>query len=85
MSPTKQKKKAKKGQATSTLPKKITRDDIESKLHELQGEVDDNIDTAKSIVVPAAIGGAVLLILLAFLFGRRRGRKRQLVLEIKRI
>ena len=72
--------------AVSTAPaKKVTRDDIEAKLRELQGEVDENIESAKSIVVPAAIGLGVLLVLLAYFFGRRSGRKRQLVLEIKRV
>jgi uncharacterized protein (TIGR03382 family) len=87
MSPrTKNKNKNKnKGTGTSPLPKKITRDDIESKMRELQGEVDEGLDSAKSIAIPAAIGAGVLLVLLAFLFGRRRGRKRQLVLEIKRV
>ena len=72
--------------ATSTLPdKKITRDDIESKLRELQGEVDENLESAKSIAVPAAIGVGILLVLIAYMLGRRKGRKRQLVLEIKRV
>jgi hypothetical protein len=82
MSPRTKDKKA----AASTAPaKKITRDDIEAKLRELQGEVDENIESAKSVVVPAAIGIGVLLVLLAYFFGRRSGRKRQLVLEIKRV
>jgi hypothetical protein len=88
MSPTKDKKRKRKaGKATTTtpMPKKITRDDIEAKMRELQGEVDENIESAKSVVVPVAIGAGVLLVLLAFLLGRRKGRKRQLVLEIKRI
>jgi hypothetical protein len=72
---------------TTTLDptRKITRDDIESKLRELQGEVDENITSAKSVAVPLAIGAGVVLVLLAYFLGRRKGRKRQLVLEIKRV
>jgi hypothetical protein len=80
-------KKGKKGKgAPSVLPeKKITRSDIESKLRELQGEVDEGIESTKGIAVAVGVGGGVLLVLLAYWFGRRRGKKRQMVLEIKRI
>ena len=82
MSPRNQRKT---GANALTPSKKITRDDIESKLRELQGEVDENLESAKSIAIPAAIGLGVLLVLVAYLLGRRKGRKRQMVLEIKRI
>jgi hypothetical protein len=68
-----------------TPAKKITRDDIESKLRELQGEVDENLESARSVGVAAGVGVAVLLVLVAYFLGRRRGKKRQMVLEIKRI
>jgi hypothetical protein len=65
--------------------KKISRADIESKLRELQGEVDENIESAKGIGTAVAIGAGVLLVVATYWFGRRRGRKRQMILEIKRI
>ena len=63
---------------------KITRDDIEAKLREISGEVDEEVDEAKPKLV--AIGGAVALIVLlgAYLLGRRAGRKRSAVIEIRR-
>ena len=64
---------------------RITRDDIESKLRELQGDVDEGIDTARSVGTVVAVGAAVALVVVAYLLGRRRGRKRQTVLEIRRI
>src|SRR5204863_5368731 len=69
----------------ATAEKKITRGDIESKLRELQGEVDENIQSARGVASAVAIGAGVLLVVAAYWFGRRRGKKRQLVLEIKRI
>jgi hypothetical protein len=81
MSPRKNGKRA----AAAVPAKKITRDDIESKLRELQGEVDENLESARSVGVAAAIGVGVLLVVLAYFLGRRRGKKRQLVLEIKRV
>jgi hypothetical protein len=86
---TKSKRKQKRGKqdsAPSSVPeKKISRDDIEAKLKELQGEVDEGIESTKGIGIAVAVGGGVLLVLLAYWFGRRRGKKRQTVLEIRRI
>jgi len=73
------------GAVSTRADKKISRDDIEAKMRELQGEVDENLDSAKSVAVPAAIGVAIVLVLVAYVLGRRKGRKRQLVLEIKRV
>ena len=56
--------------------RKITKDDIQSKLRELQGEVDQRTDAAKA---------PVLAIAAAYVLGRRKGRRRQTVFEIRRI
>jgi hypothetical protein len=73
-------------QASAVVPaKKITRDDIEHKLRELQGEVDEGIESARPIGLAAGIGFVVVVVLLAYIFGRRKGKKRQMVLEIRRI
>jgi hypothetical protein len=72
--------------ATLAVPdKKITRDDIQSKMRELQGEVDEGVDSARNVGVAIGVGAVVIAILLAYIFGRRRGKKRQMVLEIRRI
>lgn len=63
----------------------ITRDDLERKLRQLQG----NVDEARQSVVSTAITvGAVVgvgVIAVAFLVGRRKGRKRTTVVEVRRI
>ncbi len=83
---TKKTKKAKHAMAaTATQSQPITRSDIESKLRELQGEVDSNLESARSVGIVAGVVGAVLLVLLAYFLGRRRGKKRQTVFEIRRI
>src|SRR4051794_11935094 len=64
---------------------KITRADIESKLRELRGEVDERVEDAKVPTIAIAVGVAVVTIVAAYWFGKRKGRKRQMVLEIKRI
>jgi hypothetical protein len=66
-------------------PEKVTREDIEAKLRELRGEVDDRVEEVKVPAIAIAVGVAVVTIAAAYWFGKRRGRKRQMVLEIKRI
>ena len=64
---------------------KITRDDIEAKLRELRGEVDERVEEVKVPAIAVAVGVAVVVIVAAYWFGKRKGKKRQMVLEIKRI
>jgi hypothetical protein len=66
-------------------PKKITRDDIEAKFSELRGEVDERTEAARIPAVAIAVGAAVLTVCVAYWLGRRRGKRRQMVLEIRRI
>jgi predicted xylose isomerase-like sugar epimerase len=71
---------------TAVVPdRKITRDDIEAKLQELRGEVDQRTEAAKVPAIAIAVGVAVVTIAAAYLFGRRKGKKRQTVLEIRRL
>ena len=71
---------------TAVVPdRKITRDDIEAKLQELRGEVDERAEAAKVPAIAIAVGVAVVTIAAAYLLGRRKGRKRQTVLEIRRL
>ena len=87
MSPRKKGKgKGKKQAAATNVPaKRITRDDIESKMRELQGEVGEDIDSARNVGIAAGVTVAIVLVLLAYVMGRRRGKKRQTVFEIRRI
>jgi hypothetical protein len=64
---------------------KITRGDIEAKLGELRGEVNERTEAAKVPAVAIAVGVAVVSIVAAYWFGKRKGKKRQTVLEIRRI
>jgi hypothetical protein len=68
-----------------TPPARITRADIEAKLGELRGEVDDRTQAAKAPAIAVAVGIVVLTVVTAYWFGKRKGKKRQMVLEIRRI
>jgi hypothetical protein len=63
----------------------ITRADIEAKFGELRGEVDERTQAAKVPAIAIAVGAVVLTVVAAYWFGKRKGKKRQMVLEIRRI
>jgi hypothetical protein len=71
--------------AADTTQERITRDDLESKFRELEGEAREQVASARSTAITAGIIGLVVLLLLAFLLGRRRGKQRSTVVEIKRV
>ena len=63
--------------------KKITRDDLEQKFKSLQDDIQGVTDRNKtSIATYAAIAGGVVVII-AYALGRRSGRKRRSVFEIR--
>jgi hypothetical protein len=63
----------------------ISRADIEAKFAELRGEVDERTEAAKVPAIAIAAGVAMLTVVAVFWLGKRKGRKRQMVLEIRRI
>jgi hypothetical protein len=69
----------------SSSTKPITRDDIENKFRELQGEVDVVTDDVRSYAATIGAVIVVTVVVVAFWLGRRRGRKTRTVVEIRRI
>ena len=63
----------------------ITRDDIEAKLREIRGEVDETKDTAMPYALAAGVVVAVAVVGIAFMLGKRRGKKRTTVVEVRRV
>ena len=68
---------------TATEP--VSRDDIEAKLRQIQGEVDRTAQAAKPIGIAVGAAVAVVLVGAAYLLGRRRGKKKTTVVEIRRV
>jgi cobalamin biosynthesis Mg chelatase CobN len=71
--------------ATATQNGEISRADIESKLRQIRGEVDDVSSSARSVGMIVGAVAVVAVIGTVYLFGRRRGRKEKTVVEIRRI
>jgi hypothetical protein len=69
----------------SPEPARITRDDIEAKFRELTGEVTDQAESARSQAVTVGLALGVLLVAVVFLIGRRNGRRRSAIVEVRRI
>ena len=69
-----------------TTPTKITADDLRDKLQGLQGEVQGKVDDKKTDASPASPPAACLLMMiLFFLLGKRSGKKKSAIVEIRRI
>jgi len=64
---------------------KITRDDLEAKLRQVVGEVDDRVDEARPNIVMGAVAALAVVAVLAYLIGRRSGRSRSALVEIRRV
>lgn len=63
----------------------VSKDDIEAKLREIRGEVDEVGEAGRSYAVVVAIGAAVAVIALAYLLGKRAVKKRTTVVEVRRV
>ena len=63
----------------------VGRDDIEAKLAEIRGGVDETATAAKPTAMVIAVAAAVLVVTLAYLLGQRKARKRTTLVEIRRV
>jgi len=71
--------------STAADANRISRDDLEAKMRELQGGVEEKAEEARSTLVTAVAVAAVVVVAIAFLAGRRKGKKRTTIVEVRRI
>jgi hypothetical protein len=69
----------------STPSEPITRDQIEAKFRELTGEVSDEVESTRSQVVTVGLAVVVAAVAVVFLIGRRNGRRKSAIVEVRRI
>ncbi|MBO0732130.1 MAG: hypothetical protein J2P57_22910 [Acidimicrobiaceae bacterium] len=58
--------------------------DIRAKLDELRGGVNETTASSKPVATYVAVAGVVVLVAAAFVFGRKRGRRKSTWVEIRR-
>lgn len=63
----------------------VTRQTIEAKLREIRGEVGTTARSARPYAVVAGVVAAVAVVGAAYLLGRRKGKKRTTLVEVRRV
>ena len=63
----------------------IGRDDIQAKFEDLKHSLDHTAEAARTPMLAAGIAIVAVLVVLAFLLGRRRGRASRTVVEGRRV
>lgn len=63
---------------------RISRDDLESKFRALQADIQGRASDKKQSLIAAGSAIATVVVLLAYLFGRRRGRRNGSRVEFRR-
>ena len=70
--------------AAATAPQ-ITRADIEAKFRELQGGATKRAEAAGATALKVAVGVLAVVVVSAFILGRRKGRRQTTIVEIRRV
>jgi hypothetical protein len=71
---------------TSPAPgQRITRQDIETKLRQIRGDVDTAGEAAKGAGTIVAGVGAVVIVAIAYVLGKKRGKKTSTIVEVRRL
>ena len=63
----------------------VSRADIEAKLAEIRGVTDDTTEVAEEAAKTGLVVAGVAVVVVAFLLGRRRGRKKSTIVEVRRV
>lgn len=66
-------------------PAHISRDDLERKLRAFQGDIKGAVDNQRNNLMVAAGVLGLVLVMVFYLLGRRSGKKKSTVVEIRRI
>ncbi len=71
--------------SVQTDGRRITKADLEAAFEKVVGEGDKTVEQATPAAAVIAGAAVLVVVTLAFLAGKRRGRKRSSVVEIRRI
>ena len=68
----------------SARTERITKEDLEGKLRALQTGVTSRVEETKPSLVKIGAGIGLVILILAFLMGQRRGKRKTAIVEIRR-
>ena len=63
----------------------ITRDDLEAKFGQLKTELENAAGAARTTATKIGVVAAVVLLILAFVLGSRRGKQGKTIVEVRRL
>jgi hypothetical protein len=69
----------------STSGERITRDQIEAKFRELTGDVSGEVESVRPQILTVGLAVGVTLLAVVFLVGRRAGKRKSTVVEVRRL
>ena len=71
------------GNGSTTKP--ITREDLRAGFAGLQGEVTEQAQSARDTIILIGAGAVMVIAVLAFVLGRRKGKQDKTYIEIRRV
>jgi hypothetical protein len=66
-------------------PNKITRDELETKLRSIQDGGKAKVEETKASLIKIGAGVGIVALILIFLLGQRRGKRKTTLVEIRRL
>ncbi len=70
---------------TPAEPTKITPDDLREKLQAFQGDIQGKVEDQKTSIATVVGGAGMVLMIIMFLLGKRSGKKKSAIVEIRRV
>jgi hypothetical protein len=64
---------------------KITPEDLQNKLQAFQGDIQGSVEAKKPSIAAVVAGGGMVLLIICFLLGKRSGKKKSAIVEIRRV
>jgi len=65
-------------------PGPVTKADIEQKLRTVAGGVEESIASRRQKIIAAGVAAAVLMLMISFILGRRVGKAKSAIIEVRR-
>ena len=64
---------------------RVSKQDIETKLRQIQNSVGGEVEEAEPTLIKVAVAAVAVVVVLTYMIGRRRGRIRSTVVEVRRV